>query len=305
MDIQQLKNFVAIASQQSFTRAAEQLFITQPMLTRCIKSLEAELGVKLIERTSKFFRLTDAGEALYDQATQLLGQYQDIFRTIDDVKQAQLGQVRISSPGVLLDMYFPPLLTDFRRENPGIDISIVEEGSKLTAQAVMRGEVDIGLVMLPVDNLVHMEVIPVVSDEVGLLVKENHPFADKSVVHIGGLKDMDIMTYSDTTTLHDSVIKMCVQQGFQPKIAYKSLMPIFAMEMVSLGSCIGVFPCPMIQRYKTEGLAMVRLDPQFPWEIAVVLKKGRYQSFATVRLKNFIEQYFWALGHQGAAPEQE
>ena len=295
MDIQHLKYFVEIAGQQSFTRAAEQLFITQPMLTRCIKSLEAELEVKLIERTSKSFRLTDAGEMLYAQANALLERYQDLFRTIDDVKQSKVGQVRISSPGVLLDMYFPPLLTRFRQENPGIDISIVEEGSKLTAQSVMSGDVDIGLVMLPVQSMDQMEVIPVVSDEVCLLLRQDHPFASRSVIRICELRDMDIITYSDTATLHDSFVQMCQQQGFQPKIAYKSLMPIFAVEMVSLGSCVGIFPYPMIRRYQTDSLTTVRLDPKFKWKIAMVLKKDRYQSFATVRLVEFIRQYFQAL----------
>lgn len=301
MDIQHLKNFVEIARQQSFTRAAEQLFITQPILTRCIKMLEGELGVKLIERSSKHFRLTDAGEKLYVQATEILEQYQDIFRSIDDVKQASVGQVKISTPGVLLDTYFAPLLTAFRQNNPGIDISIVEEGSTLTGQAVMNGDVDIGLVMLPVANMSQMEVISVICDEVGVLTRKDHPLAQKASVHLCELQDVDIITYSHTTTLHNSFIRKCEQQGVQPKIAYKSLMPVFAMDMVSLGSCVGIFPRPMIKRYIKDDLTTLRLDPKFDWEIAMILKKGRYQSFATVRLKEFICAYFESIAASSAS----
>ena len=67
MEIQQLKYFVEVVRQQSFTKAAAQLFVTQPMLTRAIKSLEEELNIRLIERTSKSFCLTDAGRILYER----------------------------------------------------------------------------------------------------------------------------------------------------------------------------------------------------------------------------------------------
>ena len=77
MELHHLRYFVEIARNKSFTRAAEQLYITQPMLTRVIKQLEEELDAKLIERTSKSFRLTDVGEAFYLQAQDLLLRYND------------------------------------------------------------------------------------------------------------------------------------------------------------------------------------------------------------------------------------
>lgn len=295
MDIQQLKYFVEIARQQSYTRAAEQLFVTQPMLTRCIKMLEAEFNVKLIERSSKYFRLTDAGRALYQYSVHLLQRYQDLYRAVEDVKVVRSGEVRISSPGVLLDMYFPPLLTNFRRENPGISISIIEEGSTLSAQSVLNGEVDLGLVMLPVSNMCDFEIIPVIRDEVRLLVRKDHPFAAKEEVQFSELQGVDVITYSYTATLHDSFISQCSEHGFKPNIVYKSLMPIFTVEMVSMGSCIGVLPYPMIRRYQSDDLTSVRLHPQFPWQIAMILKKDRYRSFATQRLANFITAYLQRL----------
>ena len=148
MEIHHLRYFVEIARNKSFTRAAEQLYITQPMLTRVIKQLEEELDAKLIERTSKSFRLTDVGEAFYLQAQDLLLRYNDLYRTIDDVRSVRSGEVRLSTPGVLLDMYFAPLLAQFRNKFPGIDINIVEEGSKLVVKAVLSNQADLGMVML-------------------------------------------------------------------------------------------------------------------------------------------------------------
>lgn len=292
MDIQQLKYFMAIAEHKNYSHAAKELFVTQPILTRCIKNLESELEVQLIERTSKNFRLTDAGETLYVHGASLLDQYQDLYRRINDTKNLKNGNVHISSPGVLLDMYFPSILTDFRTQNPGINISLIEEGSKKTAQSVLQGEVDIGIVMLPVANQYEMDVYPLLQDEVRLLARRDHPLANLAEVRIEQLEDVEIITYNSNATLYDAFVKLCMNHGFMPHIVYKSLMPLFIMETIALGSCIGVLPYPMIRRYEEDSLTSIRIIPNFPWEIAAILKKGRYRSYATQKLLEHIIHAF-------------
>lgn len=295
MDIQQLRYFVEIAQNKSFTRAAEQPYITQPMLTRVIKQLEQELNAKLIERTSKSFRLTDVGEAFYLQAQDLLVRYSDLYRTINDVKSIQSGEVRLSTPGVLLDMYFAPLLVQFRKKFPGIDINILEEGSKLVARAVLSNRVDLGMVMLPVERSSQLETTVVVRDQVRLMVGKGHRLAGCGRVHIRELKDERIVTFGDTATLHEQFIRLCEEHCFYPHIAYKSLMPYFTAELLASSDCVAVLPGPVIQRYLTDQLTMVSLEQDFPWEIAVIHRKECYQSYASTKLREFICDYFAAL----------
>lgn len=246
MEIQQLKYFVEVVRQQSFTKAAAQLFVTQPMLTRSIKHLEEELNVRLLERTSKSFCLTDAGRILYERVQDFLLQYDDIFRTMTDVRSARVGEVHMSIPGVLLDVYFPTLLTCFHRHFPGIDISVVEEGSKLVASSVGSGRADLGLVMLPVGEPYRFESKTLISNVCSLVVSRHHPFAKMSSVHIRDLKDETILTYSETATLHDTFIRMCGECGFVPRISYKSLMTRFCLKMVGMQQCIAVLPLPIL-----------------------------------------------------------
>ena len=188
MEIQQLRYFVEVVRHESFTRAAAQLFVTQPMLTRYIKQLEEELNVKLIERTSKSFHLTDAGRILYERSQRFLMEYEDIFQSMADVRSATVGRVRLSTPGVLLDAYFPKLLAQFRHRFPGIDVSVVEEGSKLTAAAVGGGQADLGLVMLPVEDPFRFETKVLVNDVCQLVVSRKHPFAQMPSVPLKELK---------------------------------------------------------------------------------------------------------------------
>ena len=295
MEIQHLKYFIEVVRQESFTRAAAQLYVTQPMLTRAIKQLEGSLNVLLIERTSKSFHLTDAGRILYEQAQEFLIQYEAIFQTMADVRSVKIGEVRLSIPGVLLDMYFPALFTDFHRKFPGIDISVVEEGSKLVAASVGVGKADLGLVMLPVEESSRFESHLLTSDVCQLVVNRNHPFAQMPSVHISELKEETILSFSETATLHDTFISMCGEQGFAPRIAYKSLMPGFTFKMVAMQQCIALLPLPLITHNMCAELVTVPLEPRLQWDIAIIRRKQGYHSFAASQLFEQIRSHFGKL----------
>ena len=150
MDIQHLKYFVEVVRQESFTRAAAQLFVTQPMLTRSIKQLEESLNVLLIERTSKSFHLTDAGRILYERAQEFLMQYEAIFQTMADVRSVKTGEVRLSIPGGAAGHVFSravcqlsPAIPRHRHQSGG-------GGLQAHRRSVGLGKADLGLVMLPV-----------------------------------------------------------------------------------------------------------------------------------------------------------
>lgn len=305
MEIQQLKYFVEVVRHKSFTHAATCLFVTQPMLTRAIKQLEVELNVRLIERTSKSFHLTDAGRILYGQAQDFLMRYEDLFQTMEDVRSVKVGEVRLSIPGVLLDVYFPPLLTRFHRRFPGVDISVVEEGSKLTAASVGSGQADLGLVMLPVDEPARFESRVLVSDVCQLVVSRKHPFAQLPSVHIRELKEEPLLTFSDTATLHDTFIRMCGEHGFVPRVAYKSLMTRFSLKMVGMQQCVAVLPLPIVQPDLCEELVTVPLEPAIPWDIAIIRRREGYRSFAATKFFDHVCDHFAVLtgGDAAAAPQ--
>lgn len=295
MDIQHIRYFLAVAQQESFSKAAEQLFVTQPILTRCIKNLEKELGVQLIERSTKHFALTEAGQLLLRQGTTLLQQHRDIYRQMEDLAGGQAGELRISSPGVLLDMYFPKLVTQYRKSHPGVHITIRESGTRTVVQDVLDGSADIGLVMLPLANSENLQIIPIVKDEVHVLVHKNHPLAKEKAVHIRQLEGLDIITYNQSTTLYHVFEQHCQEAGFCPTIAYQSMMPGFILDILSFGDCVGVFPAPMLRQADKPELVSIPLVPQFPWQIAMITKKGRYVSNATESFLTFSQDFLSKL----------
>ncbi len=298
MDIQQIRYFLAVAKYESFSKAAQKLFVTQPILTRCVKALEEELGATLIVRSTRSFALTDAGQTLVEYGSQLVRQHEDIYRRIRDVQNVQTGELQISCPGVLLDMYFPPLVTQFHRQYPGVRINIAESGSRPIAQEIREGTADIGLVMLPLEDAQGLSVFPIIRDEVRVIVRQDHPFARESRLELDALAHRDLITYNASATLYHTFLQMCRDRGFTPHIAYKSMMPNFILDTIACGACVGVLPGPMLRLSQGQNLVSVPLQPSFPWEIAMIAAKDRYLSHAAASFLRFSQDYFLALSGQ-------
>lgn len=294
MEIQHLRYFIETAQQKNFTRAAEALFITQPMLTRVIKQLESDMGVQLIERTSKSFHLTEAGEAFYIKSRELLLHYDDLTHTIEDVKSSRRGSVSLAIPGVLLDRYFAPLLVAFRRECPHVDISIIEGGSKQVAKRVEEGKTEIGLAMMPIPHMNRFYTEIILHDVACLIVGKDHPFAARASVPLEELQHERLITFSDTATLHDTLVYECELLGFEPNIIYKTMMPNFTAQLVRAGELVGVLPRPIILQMQAEDdqLVAVQLEHPIDWKIGVFYLRDGYRSFASVKLYDFIVSYF-------------
>jgi DNA-binding transcriptional LysR family regulator len=286
---------VEIVKNKSFTKSAEKLMVSQPMLTRVVKKLEEELDTQLIERSSKIFHVTDAGMMLNEKALELLDKHEDLYRFIDDIKDTKTGQVRLSIPGVILDTYFPELLRSFYALHPHIEISIIEEGSKLTTKSVLENDVDLGMVMLPIGKHPSIVTEKVWESVCKWVAPNTHPLAGKETVHLKELKDEPFITFSDTATLHDFFIANCEKEGFTPRILYKSLMPNFVFDMVAFGLCTAIMPDPIINKYKKPDIVSAPIKPELPWDIAIIYNQERYQSYATKKLLEFIIDYFKAM----------
>lgn len=291
MDIQQIRYFLEVAKHQSYSKAAQRLFVTQPVLTRCIKKMEKELGVCLIVRSTKSFVLTDAGQTLVEYGSRLLQQYADIHRRLQDTADAKSGQLRIASPGVLMDMYFPRLLTRYREEHPGVRVHIRESGSRSVVEDVLEGTADIGIIMLPLENTQRLQIYPLVQDRICVLVNRAHPFAKEKSVKIRQLQNVDLITYDRTTTLYHVFQDLCHKEGFQPDIVFQSGMPNFIMDTVALGSCVGVYPAPMLKQFTREDVVGVPIEPPVVWQIAMITNKERYLSYAAANFLEFAQTF--------------
>lgn len=286
MTLKQLTYFLEIAKMKNFTKAAANLYISQSALSKTVKAMESELGVQLIDRTVNHFKLTPEGEIFYQKGLiaikNINSELEDLYGSLGTEK----GHITVGIPPVIGTAYFTSIIYKFRNMYPDVELKIIEAGANTIKKWVSDGEVDIGVVILPVSNDA-FNVIPIVTAENVLLVNKNHPLAQYDEVSFKMLKDERFIALNSTFMLYDQIISLCRISGFEPNIVCESSQWDFITEMVVLDQGVSILPRPILKRYNSDKLKLISLkDPSFSWNIAIIFKKDKYISRI---IKSFIE----------------
>lgn len=286
MTLKQLTYFLEIAKMKNFTKAAANLYISQSALSKTVKAMESELGVQLIDRTVNHFKLTPEGEIFYQKGLiaikNINSELEDLYGSLGTEK----GHITVGIPPVIGTAYFTSIIYKFRNMYPDVELKIIEAGANTIKKWVSEGEVDIGVVILPVSND-DFNVIPIVTAENVLLVNKNHPLAQYDEVSFKMLKDERFIALNSTFMLYDQIISLCRISGFEPNIVCESSQWDFITEMVVLDQGVSILPRPILKRYNSDKLKLISLkDPSFSWNIAIIFKKDKYISRI---IKSFIE----------------
>jgi DNA-binding transcriptional LysR family regulator len=183
MDYDQLASFLEVAKLQSFSRAAEKLFRTQPAISAQVRLIEQECGEKLFDRSGKKVLLTPAGEILSRYAQKMMGLHKEVLEAIAELNQTPRGKLYIGANEATCLYVLPKTFAKFKQLYPLVQISIYRNFSHKIVQKVQENAVDLGIVTLP-QTANNMEVIPVFRDEVQVVVPKNHPLAKNRSVTV-------------------------------------------------------------------------------------------------------------------------
>lgn len=152
MNLEQLRGFVEIAQLGNFTRAAERLHLAQPSLSRQIAALEADLGVELLHRVRGHVAATPAGERLLPIARRMLADAETARHEMSDLAELRGGRIRLGATPTLCTSLVADVLAEFRARYPGIEIEILERGSRSLISALMEGALDLALIVTSVSS---------------------------------------------------------------------------------------------------------------------------------------------------------
>ncbi|WCN37918.1 cidABC operon transcriptional activator CidR [Aneurinibacillus uraniidurans] len=292
MDIRHLQYFVKVAQLKSFTKAAQALYITQPTISKMIKSIEEELGIVLFNRLGKQVELTDAGHVMFVQAQDIVHSFQNLSSELDDLMSVKKGHIRIGLPPMIGSSFFPKVLGKFREQYPDVTIQLLEDGAKKVEADVENGALDIGVVLSPTnEELFHS--FSLVKEKLMLLVHPSHSLADRERVSLSELAHESFVFFREDFALHDRIIAECVQTGFQPHVIYESSQWDFISEMVAANLGIAFLPEPICRELDTERIRILPLiEPIIPWHLIMIWRKDRYLSFAAREWIRFTQDLF-------------
>jgi len=271
---------VAVASEGSFTRAAQKLYVSQPTVSKMVRNLEEELGVTLFDRSGKQVKLTDAGEIIHSTAQNMIKSFQNVSSELDDLMQLKKGSIHIGLPPMVGSRFFPQVIQKYRQKYPDIRIQLVEDGAVKIENDVQSGALDLGVVVLPVnENL--FDSFSIVNENLMLLTHPTHLLSKRDSVKLGELEQEPFILFRRDFALHDRIVTECVKTGFHPDIVYESSQWDFISEMVIAKLGVALLPETICRQVNQDQVAIIPLvDPVIPWNLGVIWRKDRYLSFA-------------------------
>lgn len=293
MEFRQLKYFLEVAKFKSITKASESLHISQPALSKMIKNLEDELGMSLLIRTNKTSDLTDAGMIVMDYAQKMMVLGDEMSNTINDLTNLSRGQIHIGLPPIIGSLFFPKVMAKFHQQYPNVQINITEYGAARVVKSVEEGEIELGVAVLPIEEQ-NFNVYPIVTEEMKLLVHYEHRLASRKSIHLKELKDEEFIFYSEEFALHQIMWGQFIDQGFEPKILFKSSQWDFMSEIVAANLGVTALPESICNRVINKDIRIIRIYPAVHWKLAVITKKDRYISYAA---RTFIDFVLKAIFH--------
>jgi len=289
MEIRDLRNFIKVVQAGSFTKAAEQSFVSQPSLSKSIKRLEEELDVELLERTTRFIRLTEEGKVVFDQSKKAISAMDEIQLHLNDLRHVHTGTIKIGIPPLIGTLFFPTLARAFHQKYPNVLLELHERGAKLIGQLVDEGTVNIGFVVLPTNDKL-FEVRSFIEDEFVLFIHKDHTLAQKEIVSIKELKNESFIIFSEEFTLHDVVIQACNKAGFIANIAYKSSQWDLIIELVASQLGITLLPKSIFEKQNNKDIKIVPIVEELYWKLGIITKKDGYLPFSVMEFLSFSQK---------------
>lgn len=260
MDLRQLRQFVAIAEERSFRRAAERLHVSQPPLSVAVQRLEAEVGVPLLDRTRHHVRLTVAGEAFLGEARRTLAQAEQAVEIARRAAAGKLGTLQLSFVPSAAFGVLPRLLRAFRQDHPDVRLLLTGDTTSQQTAALLSGTTDAGIVVPPLHEALDLRVEPLCEEALVLAVPEAHPIAGQSRVQLRDLAREAFVgfPFKEGPGFESVVMSACQECGFIPHFVQVAPQMQAILALVAAGLGIALVPEAM-RAVRTDHVVYVQL----------------------------------------------
>jgi len=277
MDLQQLRSFAAVARARHFTRAAAELHIGQPAVSQHVRRLEAELGVRLLSRTTRSVELTEAGRLLLARCERALGELDAGLAELAELKGLVRGRLTIGAMQWLEPYDLAAALATFHELHPGIDIRVVEEVAQAMLSAVLADQLDVAFVPVEDGLPSGLDSQLLFEDELVLVVAEDHPLAGRSRVRIAALRNEPFVFLREGTGLRRAVEVAASVAGFEPNARFETNELSRVLALVARGLGVSAVSRAVAEA-ASEQVVAVRLTPALRRQVGLVWRSGRHRT---------------------------
>lgn len=280
MELRNLRAYVEVVRQGGFSQAAKKVFATQSTVSKAVKQLEDELGLRLLDRVGHKVTQTAAGEIVFRRAQMMLTERDDLIRELDELRGLKRGVLRLGLPPIGSSVLFAPLFASYRRRYPGIEISLVEHGSGRLEEVLLAGEIELAASLLPVSDVFEWQ--DVSREPLMALLPEGHACATRtSALELEDIADTPFILFESGFALNRVILDACSRLGIEPSIATRSGQIDFIVELVAAGMGVGFLPRMIAEQRRHAGVCLCELaDSELHWHMALIWRRGGYLSHA-------------------------
>jgi LysR family transcriptional regulator, hydrogen peroxide-inducible genes activator len=286
-DLRQLECFCAVARTLSFTKAADDLGVSQPSLSEQIAKLEQGLGAPLFERLNRRIELTELGEAILGRSQALLEDAAALPDYFERARRGVHGPLRVGAIPTILPYFLTSLLKGFTDRYQDLDLHVREGTTAELVEQVLDGMMDVAVVSLPVEGagLVMKELF---REPLYLAVPENHPLAQSEKVQLRRVSQERLLILKDGHCLRDETLALCdrARARFAGQFEADQFLTIF--ELIRAG--FGVSVVPEMGRSLSAGCRLIEIEPKASRRVGYIRLQRRYLSKGLEAFTGYLQE---------------
>ncbi len=276
LEFHQLDSFIAVARAKNFTRAAEEMGISQSALSRTVQRLEEQIGQPLFERKPREVALTDLGVWFLGRAERIMKQVEDTFSEMTDF--GEKGRMRLGVIPTIAPFFLPEVLRAIAEIQPNLSILVQEDTTENLIKCCSHGDIDLAILALPVIAK-YLEIEPLFSEELHLVLPHQHPLESKAEIELGDVEPFPFIMLNEAHCLSENIASFCRQQSVQPISIERTSQLATVQELVSLGHGVSIVP-EMARKLDVSDRRVYRsfAEPKPTRTIAMVWNPHRFVS---------------------------
>ncbi len=285
MELHQLRYFVAVAEEESFSRAAEREHVSQPSLSQQIHKLEAELNQQLFDRLPRTVVLTEAGRCLLDYARQILTEIADARRSVAALEKGVAGRLSVGAiPSVALYV-LPKLIRRFQQRYPKVTFEVFEDTTDKLAQRLEDGTLDLVLASSG-DEAPSLERHSLGEEPLLMLLPEKHRLAGKKNIRWSELASEKFLLLHEVHSLSIKVRQLLAANDLNPEVVLQGAQLVTIASMVAAGLGVTVIPQMMAETKFIRGCVAVPFARPVPTrELTLLRNPLRFESKAAAAFR--------------------
>jgi DNA-binding transcriptional LysR family regulator len=293
MDLRQLRYLVALAEERNFTRAAANEHIAQPALSQQIRRLEDELGLALVERTTRRVSLTDAGELLVVRARRILGELEAAETELQALRGMYTGHVTIGAMHTMGPVDLSLALALFSERHPHVQFTVREQSSEEMAEMLRVDELDLAFLSVTERIESHgLGLHQLVSEELVAVLPREHPLGERRQVRMAELANESFISFRTGSRLRELLVGAGRRAGFEPHVTLESNESERIRRLVARGLGVAILPRSDAEGAGAEVSVARLVEPALSRDITLAWREGRRHAPAAAEFLELARETF-------------